>query len=114
MKREKIIHKPEIRIDFFDKKILECEESKKLKNIINFLYSDRVYIDNDLKREVEKCEHVNWKEFKGIYSEILRRRKENQEKTDIILSFECPEEYIDDAIKIIFDGYTLYAYEKSI
>ncbi|RMD45250.1 MAG: hypothetical protein D6831_03710 [Aquificota bacterium] len=107
MKKEKIIHRPEMRLDFFEEGIKECEESKKLKNVISFLYSDSVHIDEGLKREIERCERINWKEFKGIYSEILKDRKR-----DIILSFECPEEYKEDVIKIMFNGNTLYAYEK--
>ncbi len=95
---------------FTRRNIEECIESVKLRNLISFLISENVILDEEIEKQIERCKPINWNMEDKISKKIKKIRKKLGRKTKrekkVFLTFYCPEE--KKGIKISADGKTLF------
>ncbi len=87
----------------------ECLEAEKLKNVIFFLISENVSLGKDIEDELSKCFSSPF--IKKKTARFIRKKKKHSPEK-IILSFSCPEEKKEEAVRITFDDKVLYAYPQ--
>ncbi len=88
----------------------KCLKGEKIRNILYFLYSENVVIDEPLKKQLEKCffnpSGKNLTEITKKKNQILNklRRKKRKSKEKILISTKQRE----NSLKINYDMGVLY------
>lgn len=106
-------HNPEIS-DFLiavEKNISnKCTKGEKLRNIMFFLYSENISLDEELKRKLKECFfEVSSKELSEINKKkikILKKLGRNKKRKNNIINVSSQEK--KNAIKIFYDEGVLY------